>query len=231
MPWKLLLFGMPAFLFICGPVVAQSIPVLSGKYATTYNQICQAGTNANNSAGAIYNQILVVDFNKTTKTVSLTGTSVYGALTAVNGAPARLAQTSVNASFPYSNTATATHHRQRYLQRPVRPLNLGNASVVGVRRDKRRRLFRIGCRDPAIAAFCYDPGPVAERYRSRVQRLSRLAEHANLARGAPILWGAQPLADPGRCLRTSGPGHVIRNCPENAKPIHGAVREKTAAIQ
>ena len=125
MPWKLLLFGMPAFLFICGPVVAQSIPVLSGKYATTYNQICQAGTNANNSAGAIYNQILVVDFNKTTKTVSLTGTSVYGALTAVNGAPARLAQTSVNASFPYSNTATALSIGSDTFNALYGPLTLG----------------------------------------------------------------------------------------------------------
>ena len=106
MQCKLPLFGAAAVLFVCGPVMAQPVPLLSGKYATTYNEICQAGTNTTNySTGATYNQILVVDFNKATKTVSLTGTSVYGPLV-VNGAPTKLTQTSINTSYPYSNTAT-----------------------------------------------------------------------------------------------------------------------------
>jgi hypothetical protein len=107
MRWKLLPAGAAAVLIFCGPVTAQSVPVLSGKYATTYNEICQAGTNAtNNSAGATYNQILVADFDTATKTVRLNGTSVSGALVVMNGAPAKLTQTSINASYPYSNTAT-----------------------------------------------------------------------------------------------------------------------------
>jgi len=107
MQCKLLLFGAAAVLFICGPVMAQPVPVLSGKYATTYNEICQAGTNTtSHSAGATYNQILVADFSKATKTVSLIGTSVSGSLVVVNGAPAGLTQTSINTSYPYSNTAT-----------------------------------------------------------------------------------------------------------------------------
>ncbi len=105
MQWKLSVLGA-AVLFVYAPAVAQPlpVPVLSGKYATTFNEICQAGTNY--PAGAIYNQILVVDFNKDTKTVSLTGASVSGPLTAANGAPAKLTQTSVNTSFSYSDTAT-----------------------------------------------------------------------------------------------------------------------------
>jgi len=107
MQWKLLLSGAAAGLFVCGPVMAQSVPVLSGKYATTYNEICQAGTNATKySAGSTYNQILVADFDKAAKTVKLTGTSVSGALVVANGAPAKLTQTSINTSYSYSNTAT-----------------------------------------------------------------------------------------------------------------------------
>jgi hypothetical protein len=106
MRWKELLSGTVAVLFICEPVMAQTVPVLSGKYATTYNEICQAGTNAtNHSAGATYNQILVADFDNATKTVKLTGTSVSGALVVVNGAPGKLTQTSINTSGSYSNTA------------------------------------------------------------------------------------------------------------------------------
>jgi hypothetical protein len=107
MQWKLLLCCATTLLFICGTAMAQTVPVLSGKYATTYNVICQAGTNTTNySAGATYTQIVVADFNNTTKTVRLTGTLVYGALVVANGAPAKLTQTSINMSRPYSNTAT-----------------------------------------------------------------------------------------------------------------------------
>ena len=107
MRWEELLSGMLAALVISGPVMAQTVPVLSGKYATTYNEICQAGTNATNySAGATYTQILVADFDNATKTVKLTGTSVSGALVVMNGAPGKLIQTSINTSDPYSNTAT-----------------------------------------------------------------------------------------------------------------------------
>lgn len=106
MQWKLLLPSAAAALFICRPVLAQTVPVLSGKYATTYNEICQAVTNtASPSAGAIYNQILVADFDTATKTVKVTGTSVNGALVVVNGAKG-FTQTSINTSYPFSNTAT-----------------------------------------------------------------------------------------------------------------------------
>jgi hypothetical protein len=101
------LSGATAVLFICRPVVAQTVPVLSGKYATTYNEICQARTSTTNySAGATYNQILVADFDNTRKTVQVTGTSVYGALVVVNGEPTKLTQTAINTNYPYSNTAT-----------------------------------------------------------------------------------------------------------------------------
>lgn len=104
---KLLLSGAAAALFVCRAVAAQTVPVLSGKYAATYNEICQARTSTTNySAGGIYNQVLVADFDNVTKTVKVTGTSVYGALVAMNGEPAKLTQTAVDAIYPYSNTAT-----------------------------------------------------------------------------------------------------------------------------
>ena len=83
MRWEELLSGALAALFICGPVMAQTVPLLSGKYATTYNEICQAETNAtNHTVGATYNQILVADFDNATKTVKLTGPR-WGTSTAV----------------------------------------------------------------------------------------------------------------------------------------------------
>src|ERR1700761_206799 len=107
MQWKLLLSGAAAVLFTCPPVMAQSVPVLSCKYATTYNEICQAVTNTTSpSAGGTDNQILVADFDNVTKTVKVTGTSVYGPLVVANGAPARLSQTAINTSYHFSNTAT-----------------------------------------------------------------------------------------------------------------------------
>ena len=104
---KLMLSGAAAVLFTCRPVMAQTVPMLSGKYATTYNEICQAQMNTTNvSAGATYNQILVADFDNVRKTVKVTGTSVSGALVVVNGESAKLTQTSIDATYPYSNTAT-----------------------------------------------------------------------------------------------------------------------------
>lgn len=107
MKLKLLLHGATGVLLICGPAMAQTVPLLSGKYATTYNEICQAGTNTtSSSAGATYNQILVADFDNTTKTVRLTGTSVNGALVVMNGVAPKLKETAVNTKAPYSDTTS-----------------------------------------------------------------------------------------------------------------------------
>jgi hypothetical protein len=131
MRWKLFLSGATAVLFICGPVMAQTIPLLSGKYATTYNEICQAGTNVTDySAGATYNQILVADFDNATKTVRVTGTSVYGALVVVNGAPAGLKQTSINTSYPYSNTVATITIGSNTFNAQYGPLILGTPQWV-----------------------------------------------------------------------------------------------------
>jgi len=102
MYWKPLLPCAAAVLSICPPVAAQTVPVLSGKYAATYNVICQAGSTSYPS-GATINEILVADFDYDAKTVKLTGTLVSGALTATN---AKLTQSRVDTSYAYSNTAT-----------------------------------------------------------------------------------------------------------------------------
>lgn len=87
--------------------MGQTVPLLSGKYATTYNEICQAWTSTTNaSPGATYSQILVADFDFTAKRVKLTGNSVNGPLVVANGVPAKLTQSTVNTSIPFSNTAT-----------------------------------------------------------------------------------------------------------------------------
>lgn len=122
---KMMLSGAAAVLFICRPVMAQTVPMLSGKYATTYNEICQARMNTtNDSAGATYNQILVADFDNIRKTVKVTGTSVSGALV-VNGESAKLTQTSIDATYPYSNTATTITIGSRTFNALYGPLILG----------------------------------------------------------------------------------------------------------
>jgi hypothetical protein len=127
MQWRLLLSGAAAVLFfICPPVMAQSIPVLSGKYATTYNEICQAVTNTtSSSAGGTDNQILVAEFDNATKTVKVTGTSVYGPLVVSNGAAARLTQTAINASYHFANTATTITIGLNTFNALYGPLTLG----------------------------------------------------------------------------------------------------------
>lgn len=123
---NLLLPGAAAVLLVWQPAMAQTVPVLSGKYATTYNEICQARTGATNySAGATYNQILVADFDHAGKTVKVTGTSVSGALVAANGEPAKLTQTPIDASYPYSNTATTITIGNRTFKALYGPLILG----------------------------------------------------------------------------------------------------------
>lgn len=126
MQWRLLLSGVAAVLFICPPVIAQTVPVLSGKYATTYNQICQAVTNTTSfSAGGTDKQILVADFDNATKSVKVTGTSVYGPLVVSNGASAKLTQTSINTSYHFSNTATTITIGLNTFNALYGPLTLG----------------------------------------------------------------------------------------------------------
>lgn len=123
---NLLPSGAAAVMIVWQAAMAQTVPVLSGKYATTYNEICQARTNTTNySAGGIYNQILVADFDNAGKKVKVTGTSVSGALVAGNGEPPKLAQTSINAIYPFSNTATTITIGNRSFNALYGPLIMG----------------------------------------------------------------------------------------------------------
>ena len=85
---------------------ASATPKISGAYAVSYNEICQAGnpSNPTRGVGETYSQILVAAFDAKTKTVTFKGTSVNGPLTGPNVAPSRAAVDV--ASTAYSNTAT-----------------------------------------------------------------------------------------------------------------------------
>ena len=99
-----ILSGLAVTLFATS-AIAGTVPILSGKYATSYNEICQQN-NPNipvEGAGATYTQILVANFNPSKGTVALNGTSVYGPLV---GTYTALTQTSMSGSGTYSNTAT-----------------------------------------------------------------------------------------------------------------------------
>ena len=84
---------------------AGTVPTLSGKYATNYNEICQQN-NPNipvQGAGATYTEALVANFNATGGTVALKGTEIYGPLV---GSYVALTQSPFSESTTFSNTAT-----------------------------------------------------------------------------------------------------------------------------
>ena len=82
---------------------AGPLPLLSGLYAVTYNEVCQANFN-DSDPGAISTQTLYADFQH--KTVLLEGTSVTGALVVWKGGSSGLTASSINQTLPYSNDGT-----------------------------------------------------------------------------------------------------------------------------
>jgi len=84
---------------------AGTVPTLSGKYATSYNEICQQN-NPNipvQGTGATYTEAVVADFNATAGTVTLKGSEIYGPLV---GGYVALTQSPLSESTTFSNTAT-----------------------------------------------------------------------------------------------------------------------------
>jgi hypothetical protein len=94
--------------FMCvwvGAAMAAQIPAMSGSYATTYNEICQANNPSLNNPGAgeTYTEILIADFDTGTSTVTLTGQSIIGPIV---GSYVPLAQKNISATVNYTNTAS-----------------------------------------------------------------------------------------------------------------------------
>jgi hypothetical protein len=90
---------------IFAPALAGSVPTISGKYATAYNEICQANNPSNPTPGVgeTYSQTVIASFDSKAGTVKITGTSVTGPLI---GNYVALSQSPISESGPYSNTAT-----------------------------------------------------------------------------------------------------------------------------
>jgi len=82
---SMMLAASVAALVLPAHAIAGNVPTLSGKYATSYNEICQQN-NPNvpvQGTGATYTEAIVADFNATAGTVSLKGTEIYGPLVGV----------------------------------------------------------------------------------------------------------------------------------------------------
>jgi hypothetical protein len=102
---KLISVAMTTLLASLTPMFATAgpLPLLSGQYALTYNEVCQADSN-DSDPGSISTQTLYADFQH--KTVLFEGNSVAGALVVWQGDSSGLTKSSINQTWPYSNDGT-----------------------------------------------------------------------------------------------------------------------------
>jgi hypothetical protein len=78
------------------------LPLLSGQYVVSYNEVCQANAS-NNDPGKISTQTLGANFDSKAGTVFLVGNSVDGALVVWKNGTSGLSQNAVSVTWPYSN--------------------------------------------------------------------------------------------------------------------------------
>ncbi len=89
------------------PASAANVPALSGSYATSLNEVCQANLNNNEvNTGETHSETAIVIFNSNTGTVMLNGTDTSGALVVMGGTPVGYSQSPISGSGAYTNTAT-----------------------------------------------------------------------------------------------------------------------------
>lgn len=128
-----ILLAAVSLLFVCG-VATAATPVLSGKYVTNYNEICQANGQSGND-GASYAQAVIADFDSAKGTVKITGTSIEGPLTNAKCCSTNYTSSPVSESGSYSNTATAITIGQSTYSIVYGPVKNGiaqSATFVGI---------------------------------------------------------------------------------------------------
>jgi hypothetical protein len=103
---KSIILAAGAFALFAVPAPA-AVPKLSGTYIVNYNEVCQASlVNGNNNTGESHSEALTVTFDDSTKTATLSGIDIQGALVDMNGTPSGYTQAPLSGSGPYSNTKT-----------------------------------------------------------------------------------------------------------------------------
>jgi len=91
-------------MLLCAPVTASAaVPLISGNYAYSNSEICQAPSPA--GGGAIRSAWEVADFDHATGKVQFTGDGISGALVVPSG-PGGLTESHLSGPVSYSNTAT-----------------------------------------------------------------------------------------------------------------------------
>ena len=104
MSGKLLPAAAAAVMLLCAPVTASAaVPLISGNYAYSNSEICQAPSPA--GGGAIRSAWEVADFDHATGKVQFTGDGISGALVVPSG-PGGLTESHLSGPVSYSNTAT-----------------------------------------------------------------------------------------------------------------------------
>lgn len=122
-----------SFALFCGAANAAP-PIMSGKYVTNYNEICQANGQSGNG-GASYAQAVIANFNNSAHTVKISGTSVTGPLTNASCCSANYTSSPISMSGSYSNTATTITIGQttyNILYGPVKNGIAQSATFVGI---------------------------------------------------------------------------------------------------
>ena len=100
-----LLMSVVGLALIVTPAFARHVPALSGKYASNYNQTCQALQSTANP-GSTYQSIFVSNFDSASGTVQLDGTASSGALVVWTGGSEGMTDWIVHKNSVYSNDAT-----------------------------------------------------------------------------------------------------------------------------
>ena len=87
------------------PAFAKGVPIVSGLYAGTYSQTCQA-LEATANPGSIFQSVTLTNFDPASGTAHLQGAASSGALVVWTGGTEGMTDSFINKSIVYSNTAT-----------------------------------------------------------------------------------------------------------------------------
>jgi len=95
---QLLSIAFAGVVLFCAPITAFAQPVLAGKYAYTYDSLCQVGA-AGFPEGWVYKEVDVAQFHHGTSMLNLTGIGIGAPLTTAVAVPKNFP---INLNFPYS---------------------------------------------------------------------------------------------------------------------------------
>ena len=100
-----LLISVMGLALMATPAFAKAVPIISGKYAGSYSQTCQA-IQATNDPGSTDQAVTLTTFDPVSGTAQLNGVETIGSLVVWTGGNAGMQDSGTHKSLVYSNNAT-----------------------------------------------------------------------------------------------------------------------------